>query len=270
MKLNEFLERGDLDGLVQAATAAVRERPLDPAARLVLAESLCLIGDFDRAEKIAIAAGSLRKEPSPGVILLRNLLRAEIMREQLYREGRPPELRWDASEELASQLGVVVDLRAGDAATAAAALVKATGAADCISGVLVRPDQPDIEFAGFRDLDDRNAAIVEACSASGQFYWLPWNQFQSIRFEKPQTMRDLLWRPATCGFVDGGEGHYFLPALYPLSSGASDPAARLGQSTLWQELGAGLIGGVGQRMLLAGDECCGLLDIQEIRFHQPG
>lgn len=269
MKLEEYLERGDLAGLTEAATAAVREKPLDPAARMVLAEVLCLAGDFDRAEKLAVAAGSLRKEPTPGIALLRNLLRAEVAREQFFREGRPPELRWEPADPLSSQMEVVVDLRGKREDAAAAALARSTVALESVAGVARCRDRPELEFSGFRDLDDRTATVIEAFSAAGKYYCLPWTQVKSLKFEPLETLRDLIWRPTTMQFTDGGEGRYFMPALYVLSAGSGDPAIQLGQSTIWSGLGGDLTGGAGQRMFLAGEETLPILEIEEISFHQP-
>ncbi|MFX5821152.1 type VI secretion system accessory protein TagJ, partial [Acinetobacter baumannii] len=79
----------------------------------------------------------------------------------------------------------------------------------------------------------------------------------SLEFEAARRPRDLYWRRTAITLKDGTEGVVYLPAIYPWAGPTPPaPALLLGRETDWTGDGAagGPVRGVGQRVLLAGEE----------------
>ncbi len=60
-----------------------------------------------------------------------------------------------------------------------------------------------------------------------------------------------------------------LPLLYPGSASAGEDALRLGRETRWSDAGTPPVRGLGQRVLLAGEEAPALADIASLRLSGP-
>jgi type VI secretion system protein ImpE len=96
--------------------------------------------------------------------------------------------------------------------------------------------------------------------------WVPLERVRSLAFEAPQRPRDLLWRRAAIEMKDGQEGIVYLPVIYPFQAPDMPDALRLGRATDWPEAGAGPVRGVGQRVLLAGEEALPITAAGTLRF----
>ena len=109
-----LLRAGKLEDAVAAAQAAVRKAPTDLNARVLFAELLAFSGNLERADVILDAASAI--DPSTAVVVaeFRQLIRADMARRQLFRDGRVPEFLDDPTETQRLQLAALVALRAGD------------------------------------------------------------------------------------------------------------------------------------------------------------
>src|SRR3984885_15253857 len=140
---------GKLDDAIAAAQAALRKAPTDLNARVLLGELLAFSGNLERADVVLDAASAI--DPSTAVVVaeFRQLIRADMARRQLFRDGRVPELLTDPTEVQRLQLAALVALRADDLAEA----TKQATAAEA-----VRPPTPgfhnDQPFDDLRDADD--------------------------------------------------------------------------------------------------------------------
>src|SRR5580704_3721341 len=114
-----LLRAGKLDDAVAAAQAALRKSPTDLNARVLLGELLIFAGNLERADVLLDAASTI--DPSTAVVVaeFRQLIRADMARRQLFRDGRVPELLSDPTEVQRLQLAALVALRANDPAEAA-------------------------------------------------------------------------------------------------------------------------------------------------------
>jgi type VI secretion system protein ImpE len=236
---------GDLPGALAAATAAVKAKPADADARWLLAELMLFAGEAERADRMLDAAAL--HEPNPAVLEFRRLLRAEVVRAQVLREGRAPKYQGDdATPAQQAALRARVALRGGDLAGAAEAAAEVEA---------LRPRAPgkagDAAFDDLRDADDLMAAEFEILTTAGEHMLVPVERVRSLVFDAPRRPRDLFWRRTTIELKDGTEGVVFMPALYP--GPETDPGLRLGRATDWSE-DAGPVRGRGQRVLLAGEE----------------
>jgi type VI secretion system protein ImpE len=82
---------GNLAAAVEAGNNAVRKAPTDIAARMLLAEMLIFAGNLERADVVLDAASQLEPDAAVVVAEFRQLLRADMARRQLRRDGRVPE-----------------------------------------------------------------------------------------------------------------------------------------------------------------------------------
>src|SRR5580698_8651212 len=152
----ELLREGKLADALTAANAEVRKAPSDLGARILLAEMLVFSGNLERADVLLDAASTI--DPSTAVVVaeFRQLIRADMARRQLFRDGRVPELLSDPTEVQRLQLAALVALRANDPEEAA----KNAAAAEA-----ARPPTPgfhnDKPFDDLRDADDLLAGNFE-------------------------------------------------------------------------------------------------------------
>jgi type VI secretion system protein ImpE len=123
------------------------------------------------------------------------------------------------------------------------------------------------DFSDFRDLDDLNAAFFEVYTATGKYFWLPFEKVEEIEFRAPERPRNLLWRSARLALREGADLEVHMPALYYGSARQDDPQCRLGRMTDWRGGEGEPMRGVGQRTFLVGEESRGIMEISTIRFN---
>jgi len=262
--IGDAFESGDLPGAIAAATAAVRSAPRDAGLRWLLAELLLFNGETERADRALDAV--LEEQPSPPVLEFRRLLRAEEIRRQVFHEGRVPKFQGDdPTPAQAAALRALTLSRQGDLAGAAEAAAEAEALRPRTPGEVTGPAGATA-FDDLRDADDVLAPQVEVLTAAGEYMWVPVERLASLEFEAARRPRDLYWRRTSLTLKDGTEGLVFLPAVYPWADPATSAAIRLGRETDWTDPAAGPVRGLGQRLLLAGEEALALRDVVMLRF----
>jgi type VI secretion system protein ImpE len=255
-----LLRAGKLDEAIAAAQAALRKSPTDLNARVLLGELLAFSGNLERADVVLDAASAI--DPSTALVVaeFRQLIRADMARRQLFRDGRVPELLSDPTETQRLQLAALVALRAGDLAEA----VRQTEAAEA-----ARPHTPgqhgDAAFDDMRDADDLLAGSFEVLTTTGKYFWIPTERVQSIEFHAPKRPRDLMWRRASMTVADGPDGEVYLPTIYASDEAMTD-ILRLGRETDWRQAEGGPVRGVGQRLFMVGEDAIAMMDLGTIRF----
>ena len=259
-----LFEAGRLADAVAAANAAVRKAPADLAPRVLLAELLLFSGNLDRAD-VVLDAGSVI-DPQAAVVIaeFRQLLRADVARRPLRRDGRLPEFLGEPTPALAAVLRACVAVRSGDPAEAAVMAAHAEALRPRVAGTV-----DGIAFDDFRDADDLNAGYFEVLTSTGKYFWIPTERVETIQFDKPKRARDLYWRRANMSVRSGPDGVVYLPAIYGDDNPATTDELRLGRATDWTEDSAGPIRGVGQRMFLAGQDLVSIMDVTELVFNAP-
>lgn len=256
---------GKLGPAIAAANAEVRRKPGDLGARVLLAELLVFDGNLDRADLILDAASQADPTSSVVVAEFRQLLRADVARRQLRRDGRVPEFLDDPTPALRAALAAQVALRGGDLAEAARQAEEAETVRPRVPGVM-KLGGGDTAFDDFRDVDDLCAGYFEVLTTTGKYYWIPTERVDSIVFHPPRRARDLAWRRATMSVNAGPDGEVYIPAVYDTSQADLADDYRLGHSTDWTGADGEPVRGIGQRVFLAGDEAHGIMDIAELRF----
>lgn len=262
MHAKELFQTGELDAAVAAATEAVKRNPTDTVSRAFLAELLCFCGDFGRADKQLDALGVQSPAAGVGLVLMRQLIRAETARQEFYAEGRLPEFFMEPPPRLHLHLEASIALREGNATEAARKLDEAEAGRAPLSGAC-----NGSPFDDARDTDDLTASFFEVLTGNGKYYWLPMDQVERMEFRAPTHAGDLLWRSVTVSVRGGPEGEVFLPVLYHGSHASEDAQIRLGRKTDWLGGEDTPVRGLGQRVFLFGDADVPLLQIGQLSFN---
>ena len=261
MSAQDLFAKGQLAEAIEAALHAVRNKPSDLNARFFLAELLCFDGAWERADKQLEALLQQAKEPHVFAMLFRQLIRAEVIREQVFRDGRAPEVMVDLDEHAQMQLRLGLALRSQDMAEVKSLAEQAEAIRPQFSG--------SVNGTGFsggvRDLDDRISGVYEILTSNGKYLWIPTAAVKSIEFDKPERPLDLIWRKATIDVIGGPGGEVYMPVRYPFANLAQwDVATKLGRGTSWIGDEDSAICGIGQRMLLLGEDAKSLMEIDNL------
>ncbi|MBL8350398.1 MAG: tetratricopeptide repeat protein [Burkholderiaceae bacterium] len=265
MTPGDALRAGDLAGALAAATAAVKAAPTNADARWLMAEILLVTGDAERADRMLDAAAL--REPNPAVLEFRRLLRAEVTRGQVLREGRAPKYQGDdATPAQRAALHARMLLRLGDVAGATAAADDVEALRGAVPGRLEDAAGRSTAFDDLRDADDLLAAELEVLTTAGDHLLVPTSRVRSLAFDAPRRLRDLVWRRCSIDLKDGTEGVVFVPAIYLGATAETDSALLLGRATEWTDPALGPVRGRGQRMLLVGDEVLPITSLHKLEF----
>ncbi len=258
----EHFESGNLREAIQAMNAEVKQNPTDANRRGFLAELLCFAGNADRADlQLDVLMKQDTAAPPPAVLLFRQLVRAELARQQFFSEGRLPEFLEPPPPHIALHLEASILLREGKQAEAMAKLVEAETQRPPVRGR--RDGHP---FEDMRDIDDLTAGIFEVLTSNGKYYWIPAERVESIEFHPHERPRDLIWRRSHMIVADGPDGEVFMPAIYVPPVPEVEDRIRLGRVTDWVGGDGVPARGVGQRTFLIGDESVPILEVTSIEF----
>ena len=261
----QLFQAGDLSGAIEAATHQVRGKPTDVAARGILAELLCFAGELERADKQLDAMLKLSPSAIYGITLLRQLIRAETFRAEVFEQGRVPEFMQAPSESDQLRLQSLVARRAGDWDQVACLLNAAAELTS--SGKSLKGELNGNQFEDFCDLDDLFGPTLEVYTATGKYYWLSCEQIVSLEFDVVTSLTDMLWRSATIETRGEVTGRIHIPAIYYGSAKSADALIKIGRATDWiQPDPSGPICGIGQREFLAGDKSVSIMEFQSLRF----
>lgn len=261
MKALEIFNSGNLTEAINVAAATLRSKPMDSAARFLLAQLFCFQEEFEKADRQFETFASQASQPVPGVSLCRQLIRAATCRREFYLKGRMPEF-FSAPEPFVEHLlRAWVHFRAGDSMAAQESLQQSQA---------LRPEIPcecnGRALTDILDLDDFLAPVLEVLTPTGKYFWVPLNQLRHIEFRAAERPLDILWRPATLDVVNGPSGDAYVPAIYFSGSDTVSDALRIGRETNWLEPVEGVFRGVGQRCFLAGEDDMAIMDIESLKF----
>ncbi len=257
----ELYDSGKLDEAIEASLERVKAAPTDSKARAFLSELLCFAGDLERADKQLDILVMQEPDALLNIALLRQLIRGETARREVFREGRSPEFAAEPTAAQKLQLQALAALREANGAEAAKLLTQAEEARPEVKGT-----HNGEAFEDLRDLDDAVSGSIEIVTGNGTYYWVAWEQLESVEFRAPEMARDLLWRSAAVSVRDGMDGEVYIPVNYVDTHASGDDALRLGRATDWNETPEGPVRGVGQRTLLVGDADLPILGLGDIRI----
>jgi type VI secretion system protein ImpE len=120
-------------------------------------------------------------------------------------------------------------------------------------------------FSDFSDADPFLGPFLEVI-INERYAWVPFVHIKHIAIEAPRRLRDLLWAEATLETNGGPSGRVLLPVLYSGSFRRPDEQVRLGRATEWENVGANLVRGRGQRMFLVDGGEKPILECRRVEF----
>jgi type VI secretion system protein ImpE len=254
----ELYRHGNLGAAIDALTTEVKAHPSDAQRRTFLFELLSFAGDLDRAERQLDVIGHQDAMAEPAVQAYRNVLHAEGARRRLYGEGVAPQFFSDPPDYVRFHLEAVGRLRENRPAEAKRLLDEADTQRPRVTGqVNGKP------FDEFRDCDDLLAPFLELF-VMREYVWVPFEHIRELEVTAPERPRDLLWAPARLALRDGSQRRGYVPVLYHGSHEHPNDQVRLGRMTDWEGTETGPVLGRGQRLYLAGDDDCPLLEIRQL------
>lgn len=266
-----LIKQGQLGAARTCLTALVRDEPGNQAARNALFESLCFLGEFDRARKhlesllvLGVSKNPILDDKNAPQVgdLYHNAITAECARNDFFTQGRVPEFLRNPPENVRKRLEASLEIRSGDITRAAACLQAAAELETPLA-----PTMSGRSWPGFRDGDDLLGPILEFHAASGEYYWI---ELERVRAIHPGPLRywiNTLWRPATL-ITEEGMLHGMIPALYHGSARSNNEQIQLGRVTEWVGDPETLYRGMGQRLFLAGEDSVPVLSWEPLEFRE--
>jgi type VI secretion system protein ImpE len=259
-QVKESFDSGDLQGAIEQQLNVVKSNPMDGDQRFFLAELLALDGAWERADRQLDTILQQAKGGAVYPLLFRQLLRAELIRREVLLEGRAPELVTGKDDSIEVQLRLGVADRSGEQQDVPDLIERLGALSDMVSGAC--DGEP---FRGLLDADLRLGLVAEILSATGRYFWIPWARFRSIEFARAERPLDLIWRKASVEIDGGPNGDVYMPVRYVITE-QWDDLAKLGRSTQWSDGTPEMPRGVGQRLLVAGDQDKSILEISRIEI----
>jgi Protein of avirulence locus involved in temperature-dependent protein secretion len=256
----ELYEAGNLKGAIEAVIQIVKSKPTDTQARTFLFELSLFSGDWERAERQLDAIGQMNVNAMIGAKIYQRTIAAERKRARYFSESLKPEFIADAPDYVYGLLTANNRLREGKAEEAREILDQVEEQRPAISCRINGAQKEDL-----RDYNDLTSCILEAF-VNDSYVWIPMEQIVKIEFEPPKTVRDLFWRQAKIETLNGTNGEFLVPALYPDSWKSENDAVRLGRFTDWRELEGEIYFGEGQKLFFVDGEARGILEFEAIEF----
>lgn len=257
----KLFKSGQLDDAVKAAQTAVKSKPTSQADRALLAEFLCFAGEFEKADKHFDILTDQAPELGPAFSVIRQVIRAELARREVFFDGRVPSFLFEPDETMKLQMRALVEWQAGAESEARTLFDDVEGKRAAAKGICNGTDIDD-----FRDADDRLGGVMEVLTGTGDYYWIPAPSIRHLTFAAPKRPRDLMWRQASIDVENGPDGEVFIPVLYPIKDAPSRSSLQLGHETDWRAEDNGPVIGFGQRVFLAGDEPVTVMELKELKF----
>ncbi|MGQ3674521.1 type VI secretion system accessory protein TagJ [Xanthobacter sp. TB0139] len=264
----ELFEAGQLADAILAMNADVKAAPADITLRSRLTEFLCVAGDLERAERQLEAIMLQDPKTALRVAGLRQFLRADEARRQVWGEGRAPEFTAEPPAHATLRLEALMHLRAGQLEEAAASLERAEAERPAVRGT-----HNGEAFDDFRDLDDLTGGMLEVLTVTGKYFWVPLEQVEEAIFTAPDRPLDRAWRTVQLSVRGGPEGEVMIPSTYlpPAMQPPASPlteAQRMGRETDWTEIQPGCMLGRGLRSFLVGEESRTIMELRQLTFAQ--
>jgi type VI secretion system protein ImpE len=259
MQYAELMQAGKLDEALVALRNEVRETPGDVNRWVHLFALECIMGRFEKALGCLQRAASIDEEWAGPAQENRMLIGCELMRREVFGAKKKPLIMGEPPAWIAGYVEAITLDAQGKPLVAAEMRAKAW------------TDSPSFDAAingesceSLADADARLGPVLEAC-LDGGYYWIPFNQIETLSTEPAKVLIELVWLPAKLKLITGAEIKAYLPVRYPGSEDVADADVRLARRTEWRKTPGGAIG-LGQKMFehSAGD--CPLLECRSIEF----
>ncbi len=266
------LQRGELDLALATLKDEIRGEPDSVEKRVFLFQLYAVLGEWDKALTQLNVARDLDVEALLMAQTYQEVLRCEVLRQEVFAGKRRPLVFGEPAEWVARAMEAA-RLAADGKYDAAATLREdawsgAPATAGEISFVQDSETAQSARFEWIADSDMRLGPIFEVI-VDGRYYWVPFERIRQIDLEAPTDLRDLVWLPAHFTWTNEGQSPGMIPVRYPGSEASQDAELRLSRRTEWREPAAGMFEGLGQRLLSTDEGDYSLLNIRQIRLDMP-
>lgn len=234
---SSLYREGKLAEAIEAQMEWLRSNPSDIGARLFLFELLAFDGQWDRAQRQALALQTNDAESDAAVGLYQKCLLSEGKRALVYQGLEQPRVL----DPLTDSLKIRMEAFLADPEMQAQLIRQALELEFNRENLNMVLNGEHIK--SLYDGDDVLGPILEVF-AQGEYFWIDIQSVQLLETETPKYPRDLIWLPARLETATES-GNVFLPMIYYGSSADEDVSFRLGRSTDWLEIGSSFNRGIG-------------------------
>ncbi len=260
MEIKELIDSGHLTEAISSVSEEVRKLPQDSASRNILWELLCIAGEYERADNHLDVLITQHPQASERAGLYRRVLRAAQTRLDCFYQGAKPEFIERPSQMMQAVLKALVERRFGNMADAAKILQDSSKTATPVKGKCNNK-----QFSLLRDCEDWCAYFLEVFTVKGKYYWIAFEDIDSVELLSPQFPIDLIWRRAHLKLKNGIDGEVFLPSIY-VDTPKEYETARLGYRTDWLLEKDEPVSGIGQKLFLLDKGEIAMMEIQYLVF----
>ncbi|TVQ62664.1 MAG: virulence protein SciE type [Phycisphaerales bacterium] len=272
MSAEELIRAGRLDEALSALLNEVRAEPGDAGKRVFLFQLQSVLGSWSKALAQLNVAAELEASKVLLAQIYRPALEAEVFRAEVFAGRRSPMVLGEPPAWLGMLIQAIAHDAAGETSAGAAlrdrALEEAEPSPGSITTASPDGDSSSHRFEWLADADPRLGPVFEVM-LQGKYYWAPAERVRAIRFEAPESLRDMVWAPAMVTWRNGGEAAALVPVRYAGTEAASDDRLRLSRATAWEEAG-GSVRGLGQRELATDAGEFAMLSVRRIEFDANG
>jgi len=254
----EALRSGDLVAALDGCKQDVRKAPRDPRLRTFLFQLFCVTGEWDRALTQLKVVHDLDPKTEPMVTTYQAAIRAEILREKVFRGARTPTVFGDPGTWVPLVIEANRLLAAGqrdDAGRMRDAAFDAAPTTECVVN--------GNTCQWIADADPRLGPIFEAV-VEGKYMWIPCHRVKWLAVDPPADLRDQVWMPARFTWTNDGEAVALIPTRYPGSEASADPLIQLARKTDWHEVDENWSLPIGQRMFATDGDEVALMDLRRL------
>ena len=260
MDIEKLVNEGDIQNDLEAITGDVKAAPAAAAPRIALFQLLSVNGQWERAAKQLTVLQQLDDEYKLLVQSYGALLTCELFRQEVFAGKHVAPLLGEPEQWMVLALEALKADCLGRHEQASELRNEAFDGAPALAGSI--NDNP---FDWLADADPRIGPFFEIM-VRGDYYWVPQSRIESLAFDPPKDLRDLVWSPVSIVWQGGGEEVGFIPARYPGASSDWTATQQFSRETAWQPLGDEAWTGVGQRLYATPDEDYSALDTRKIVF----
>ena len=208
----DYIRAGQLDEALKSLEEQIRKEPANAKLRIFLFQLLCVMGNWNRA----VTQLNVIKEMDAGAILMAQVcspaIQCEALRAEIFAGNTTPVVFGKPADWVGLMIQANELLAKGKVEQSNVIREKALEIAPASAGKLEHNGQTH-EFEWLADADSRLGPILEAI-IEGRYFWVPLDHIRSIKIEKPEDLRDMVWAPATFTWTNGGSGVGLIPDRY--------------------------------------------------------
>ncbi|MBS0352015.1 MAG: hypothetical protein JSR33_12715 [Proteobacteria bacterium] len=257
MEIQNLITIGKLYQALAVVSSEVQKNPQQVNSRQRLAEILCIIGDWQKADNQFDIV--LNQQPDdPQVTLCRWLIRSEQLRWSCFNTGALPSFINGPTELQQMVLKALIERRNSNSVAAARLFTELKALIPTIKGTC--NGQP---FVGIIDGNDWCLNSLEVLTSKGEYYWVPLEMIKQMTMAPPKYLIDLIWRKAFLSLHNGVEGDVYIPTIY-IDTPKEFETAKLGYVTDWIIKEDQPVTGIGQRLFIINDDLIPIMEINHL------